>query len=73
MKPVPIEWARAIGQRKRYCRVAILYTDGHQIGITTYGQTRAECRALARWSESLSGTAAVMSMMEAPIQKEGVS
>lgn len=65
MKTVPIDWARAIGQRRDYTGVAILYTDGKQFGITTYGKTRSECRALAAWCESEAGTEAAVSMMDA--------
>lgn len=76
MKAVPIEWARAIGQRRRYVRVAIIYSDGLQFGITTYGQTREECRSLAKWAESIHGEDAALSMMEAravPAQAGGAS
>lgn len=51
MKPVPISWARSIGQRVGARKVVIIAIDD-QYGITTWGKTRAECRLLAGWCES---------------------
>lgn len=62
---VPIDWARAIGKRRNYLKVAIIYTDGKTYGITTYGKTRAECQALARWCGSYHGEDAATSIMDA--------
>ena len=53
MKPVPVLQARAIGRAACAQRVAIVYVDRDgNFGITTWGLTRADCRALAAWAES---------------------
>lgn len=53
MKPVPISHARSSGILAGAQRVAILYVnhDGN-FGVTTWGQSKADCRALAAWAES---------------------
>lgn len=53
MKPVPISHARASGRASGAHRVAIVYVDRDgRFGVTTWGETKADCRALAAWAES---------------------
>ncbi len=52
MTPTPIDTARAIGKSTGARRVVILTICGDEVAWTTYGQTRAECQALARWAAS---------------------
>lgn len=52
MKRIPISYARATGERLGARRVVMIGLDADGFCITTWGKTRAECRALAEWAES---------------------
>lgn len=52
MRAVPIAAARDLGKRSGARRLVIIAIDGDDYGITTWGETKAECRALAKWAES---------------------
>ena len=53
MKVVPIPDARRIGQASGADRVAVLYLDDDgNFGITTWGETKAKCRAMREWCET---------------------
>lgn len=59
MKLISINAARTICQRAGANRLAIIALDDDAYCITTWGETRAECRALARWAESEDARTAV--------------
>jgi hypothetical protein len=53
LRPVPVDQARRLAAQTGGSLLAVIVVDrdGKQCAITTWGQTRAECRALKRWSE----------------------
>lgn len=52
MRAVLISTARELGKRHGAKRLVVIAIDGADYGITTWGETRAECQALRRWAES---------------------
>jgi hypothetical protein len=53
LRPVPIDQARRLAAQAGGSLLAVIVVDrdGKQCAITTWGHTRAECRALKQWSE----------------------
>lgn len=53
MKAISINTAREIGKRSGAKRIAIIAIgDDGTYGVTTWGQTMADCRAMAKWADS---------------------
>ena len=52
MNAIGIAAARDLGKRHGARRLVIIALDGDDYGITTWGATRADCRALRIWAES---------------------
>lgn len=65
MKGVPIDAARRLGAETSARRVVIISVDGDDFCITTWGKTREECRALAKWAESETAADAVAGIADA--------
>lgn len=58
MKTVPVSHARMCGHAAGAHRVAVIYTDRDgNSGVTTWGETQADCRALAEWAENMAAAA----------------
>ncbi len=56
MRAVPIAAARRLGQESGARRIVVIAVSGDDYCITTWGQTRRECAALAAWAESDDGS-----------------
>lgn len=52
LQPISINAARALGKKSGARQLVILSHDGKSYSVTTWGKTKEECRALARWAES---------------------
>jgi len=50
VKPIPQDTARLIAMSAGATRVAILYLDGQDFGVTTWGNTVQDVRALSSWA-----------------------
>jgi hypothetical protein len=77
IKAIPISAARQVGQKANATRIAIFAIDeaGH-FCVTTWGKTRADCRAAATFAEGrladltiegLSGTGANCGLRDAAL------
>lgn len=64
MKRVPINAAREIGEKASARKVVIIALDDEGYCITTWGKTRAECQALARWSGGGDGDRVAVALAE---------
>jgi len=66
MKKIPISTARTAGENSGAQRVAIIAIDADgNYCITTWGKTRADCKALAKWSGEHNTKWAVFEMKDA--------
>lgn len=68
MRAVTIAAARELGKRVGARRLVILAIDGEDYGITTWGETKAECRALAKWAESRKAERVVADIADAELE-----
>jgi hypothetical protein len=65
LKSISINAARELGQAAHARRIVILALSGTDYSVTTWGRTRAECGALARWAESQKAMAALRTIADA--------
>ena len=53
MKPVPIPTARTLANNADATRLLIIgIDDAGNFAFTTFGRTKAQCRALAKWADA---------------------
>jgi hypothetical protein len=70
--PILLERARRLAAQKGSSLLAVIVVDGDRnlSAITTWGQTRAECLGLRRWSEregdDVAGSMAAWAGLEEP-------
>ena len=65
MQAISINAARTLGQKSGARQVVIIALDGDSYGITTWGKTRAECQALAKWAEKKSTVSILQTIADA--------
>ena len=73
LRPISVEQARRLAAQTGGSLLAVIVVDGdggNLCAITTWGQTRAECRGLRRWSEregdDVAGSMAAWAALEQP-------
>ena len=72
LRPISVEQARRLAAKTGGSLLAVIVVDGdgNLCAITTWGQTRAECRGLRRWSEhegdDVAGSMATWAALEKP-------
>lgn len=53
MTPVPISKAREIAKQNGWQGVAIFYFGAEQMGVTSYGVSKAQCDDMRTWADSV--------------------
>lgn len=67
MKAISINTARVLGNQSEAQRLAILaIDDDYRYSVTTWGKTRADCRAMRRWAESAKAKKTLGDMADSP-------